>query len=326
MWQDIFDGLVAAGTLALAGVTYRLARSTSGSVREAYKSRIDASAHRVVVHGFAVWDNCANPRIAERTDPHLFDLGIDWDLSQHGGTYIGLPASTTVTNEGAVSALVEVSPSEGVELWLPTVPASNVGVAQLSWLERQGDGAYLLPPGKSVEVRLIWWQAGDRWALAADAGGVPLVTARVAIRDAMRGATDACELTFGAQVLWRHPTHDGWMIAARDMTHVIENPPDPPIATVGQLVRSYPGEPKPLSWQTLMHRRAAMPPKHRRVVLSGTGGKISAVRRQVLDSVRKSKVHKDACGWKLRVLEWPVARWAQCPWVSWCWGLTAAVE
>jgi hypothetical protein len=246
---DVFDGLVAAGTLALAGVTYRLGRATSRSVQEAYRARIDESAHRVMPHGFTVATKCVNPRVAANTDPYQFDPGTTWSLAQHGGTHIGLWSYLSFRNEGGVSALLRFALPEGVELW---EPVGDEGLA-VSAPERQNEDWLVLLPGTDSEVRFIWWQAADRWALAADEGDVPCATLVATISDATGGARDECELTFGAQVLWRHPTEDGWIVAARDMRHTIPDPPGPPVVRVGQLVRSYPGEPTHRIWRGPWH-------------------------------------------------------------------------
>jgi hypothetical protein len=256
--QEVFDGLIAAGTLTLAWVTYRLVKSTTGSVREAYRSRVDASAHRVVVHGLSVWDQCANRETVARAEPYFFSPGIGWDLTQSGGALIGLPASVTVSNEGAVSALMELGSPDDVEFWrVHASPLPGEHALQFTSLEQQGDGTYLLPARTEAEVGFIWWQASDRWALAAKAGGVPQTWARITVRDVAGGAIDTWELIFGAQVLWRHATKDGWIVAARDMRHMIENPPDLPVTIVGPMNRAYPSEPlpRPSGWSQIFHNR-----------------------------------------------------------------------
>jgi hypothetical protein len=236
--SDIFAGLVAAGTLALAAVTYRLARSTTGAVSEAYRARIDAAAHRVMPHGFTVASKCVNRPLVANADPNQFDSGIPWDLTQHGETLIGLWSYLRVRNEGAVSTLMRFDMPVGVEHW---EPFADQGTAA-STLERQNDDWLVLPSSIDAEVRFIWWQTARVWAAAASSRVLPQTTVTATFSDVTGGATDSCEFTFGAHVLWPHQTSDGWIVAARDMRHVVADPPELPRTRISSLQRTYPGE------------------------------------------------------------------------------------
>lgn len=246
MLEEVFDGLVAAGTLALAGATFRLARGTGDAVREAYRARVDASAHRVLLRGARVWQENANARHVSNTDPGLFghDVG-KWNLAQHGDAHIGLPASVLVQNEGVVTALVGVDVPQGVEFWHAHDPVPKGGMSRLTDFEQQSDGSHLLPPGETAEMRFIWWQSANEWAAAAEARVSPTCTVTVTVRDVAGGALDTWEFTYGTHVLWRHPTEDGWIVAARDMRSVVADPPPLPVAVIGRPIRCYPGEPPP---------------------------------------------------------------------------------
>jgi hypothetical protein len=241
MLRDILDGFVAAGTLALAGSTVWLGRATRSAVREAYRTRVDASAQRVTPHGFGVAETCVHPPTVARADPCEFGVGIPWSLSQQGDAIIGLWSRLKLQNEGAVTALVRFTCPEGVALWQLAGPMPDGFNPPL---EHQNEDWLVFPPGIDAQVRFIWWQSANRWALAADAGGVPTTTVVATIRDARGGAVDEYRLTFGAQVLARHPTQDGWVIAPRDMSLLVPNPPLPPVARIDALPRTYPDEQK----------------------------------------------------------------------------------
>jgi hypothetical protein len=62
MLAELFDGLVAAGTLALAAVTWRLARSTVTMVNESRTARLDALAPVVTVLQLWHTENPVQPR------------------------------------------------------------------------------------------------------------------------------------------------------------------------------------------------------------------------------------------------------------------------
>jgi hypothetical protein len=231
---DILDGLVAAGTLALAGSTVWLGRATGRAVKEAYKARIDATAHRVVLNHLEVED-CLSPRKTRDRSPTIIPPLTPWDLTQHGAANIGLGATVQIRNEGQVSVLFRVSWIEGSNIeW-----RDDVGIPT----ERREGRWQLLLPGGIAPVGLIWWQSAKEWAAAAG-GDVPTATVTVTFRDAMGGAVDDCHLTFGAHVLVGHPTRDGWLIAARDMNALVSDPPAPPFTRISALRRSYPSEPK----------------------------------------------------------------------------------
>ena len=259
---DMFDGLAAAGTLALAGVTYHLGRVTTRSVQEAYRG-IDESAHRVMPHGFTVGSKCVEePMVGGDVDPHEIDAMTEWDLTQHGSKYLGLWAAVRMRNEGSITALLHLDLPDGVKPWnIKRWQRMDSGVVVGGVeLERQNGDWLVLPPGSDEEIRFVWWQASDGWALATSEGTVPTTTVVATIQDATGGARDRCELTFGALVLCRRPSQDGWIVAPRDMRSVSAEP-YPVVAEIGELKRTFPGEPAPRAWHALLSGRGRLATK-----------------------------------------------------------------
>ena len=249
MLRDILDGLVAAGTLALAGVTSWLAFTTRGSVREAYRARIDAFGPRVVVRSFKV-DRCPveGRRVyAAYQDPSQLKPGTPWtlDLTEH--RKLGIAASATVHNEGLWTTFVHVDHPVEVELLRQRVPTKSDDKVEprVDTFGTQNGDWYLLPPGETLPVDLVWWRPEREWVAAARLkGDPPTVSVTLLVRDATGLAEDRCQLTFGAYVLWPHQMETTWFVALRSEPIPAEGQPPQPIAEIGRLERNWPGEPK----------------------------------------------------------------------------------
>jgi hypothetical protein len=246
--RDILDGLVAAGTLALAGVTGRLAFTTRGSVREAYRARIDAFGPRVVVRSFKV-DRCPvkDQRVyAAYQDLDRLEPGTRWTLDSTGDRKLGIAASATVHNEGPWTTFVHVDHPADVELRRQLVPTQSDDKVEprVDTFGTQNGDWYLLPSGERLPVDLVWWRTEREWLASARLeGDLPTVSVTLVVRDATGLAEDRCQLTFGFYVLWPSQMGTTWFVALRNEPIPVEGQPPPPIAEIGRLERNWPGEP-----------------------------------------------------------------------------------
>jgi hypothetical protein len=212
---DLLNGLVAAGTLALAGATVYLGRATRNAA-------LDSTLPRVVVAELAIDPSVRQqPRVAGEHPPPIDPSR--WGMTQHGDDLIGLRAVARLRNEGDSSAWLQVTHANGMQIDTSTLPR----------LERQ-DGRYVLPPhfGQNVDLLLTWWQPIRKWSVTA--GEVPATTVQLVVHSASRLARDECTLTIGAVLVKRLPVRDGWLLTAGndDSLPVV-------VANVGIMRRTY---------------------------------------------------------------------------------------
>ncbi len=235
MLAELFDGLVAAGTLTLAAVTWRLARSTVTMVNESRTARLDALAPAVTV--LQLWHEVkpVQPRRVAGVTPADIEPGTLWDMTQYGVHLIGIRVRATIANEGRTTARVALTPGPDIEI-------ESVEYEEAKSLPEQS-GAYLLRPGMEVRVSAILWRTTTQWGEAWTAGnGAPPSTlgyVDVVVTSGSALVHDTCRLEVGRYPLVPNPTKDGWIIAAIDMTTVIAHPPPPPVAIIGPMERVY---------------------------------------------------------------------------------------
>jgi hypothetical protein len=250
MLAEFFDGCVAAGTLALAAVTWRLARSTVTMVNESRTARLDALAPAVTVLQFWHEVKPVQPRRVAGVTPADIEPGTLWDMTQYGAHLIGIRVRAMIANEGQTTARVALTPGSDVEIEsveyeeVPSLPeqSGSTGAAAPTNIAQQS-GAYLLRPGMEVRVSAILWrtttQWGKEWTAADGAPPSALGYVDVAVTSGSALVHDTCQLEFGRYPLVPHPTKDGWVIAAIGMTTVIAQPPPPPVAIIGRMERVY---------------------------------------------------------------------------------------
>lgn len=249
----ILDGLVAAGTLALAGVTAWLAFVSRNAVGEAYRARVDAESHRLVVSGLLIEERpVTKPRVAG-AEPFPAEVGTHWDLTQHGQVSLGQVIRASLFNEGRATCLLRLVPPDSVENvtfkippgpWDPTPDDHVMPEAEpLRSIELPDGGVWqLLGPGPTAEITFVWWRTAREWASDwQPPSPPPTVSVTVEARDQTESVADGCVLTAGAHVLMPKPTQDGWLIVPHDLRHVIQNPPPGPVTTAALLQRTYPG-------------------------------------------------------------------------------------
>jgi hypothetical protein len=233
---DILNGLVAAGTLALAGATVYVGRI-------AVRSALDTSAPRVVVTQLWVPDPPVNTPVAGGADAGSIQPGTTWSMRQHGLDRVGLRASGHLRNEGTATVLFSFEHSPDVEVDHVTYmdPSPLGGPAASAPLVEQ-EGWYVIRPSGEANFRFIWWKSASDWAAAWDQQSVPTVTARLLVRGVSGQARDRCDLTFGGYVMVPHPREDGWVVAiVNNLSAQIPGTAPPRLARIGLMRRAYPG-------------------------------------------------------------------------------------
>jgi hypothetical protein len=135
---DVLSALVAAGTLGLAGATFRLGGATS-------KAAVDAVSPKLVVTSFWVEEKPLNPPTVAGAQPTPIPLAGTWSLRQYGNDRLGLSARGHLRSEGTVTALFRFECDPGCEVRFVTQSAdgpSPAGIAGVSVVQQ--DGWYVL--------------------------------------------------------------------------------------------------------------------------------------------------------------------------------------
>ena len=149
---DLLSGLVAGGTLALAGATVYLGRASA-------RVAVDAVSPRVFVSRLNVEPQPVNwPNVAG-AEPQSINPGLAWSLAQHGADRLGQQASARLRNESGVSALVRPEPPGrrrdlGIGWTNPQMPVTP---------SRQGEW-YVVGPGREMVFTMYWWRPASAWA------------------------------------------------------------------------------------------------------------------------------------------------------------------
>ena len=215
---DLLNGLVAAGTLALAGATVSLGSS-------ARRGAVDAASHRVVVSRLEVAGVKSRSTIPGGVGQTITEAR-PWDMIQHNNTKIGLVGRAHLWNEGTATGLLRLeAPDAEVEYDLPE-------------LYKQ-ENCYIVPTDSSSILHMTWWQTAeswrDIWLRRVKDPSSPEPPPNVVLRLRVRGATgevhDSCELSFGAYPLQPHATNDSWFVT----------PPSLQPGCIGLMHRKYHG-------------------------------------------------------------------------------------
>jgi len=228
---DLLSGLVAGGTLALAGATVYLGRASA-------RVAVDAVSPRVFVSRLNVEPQPVNwPNVAG-AEPQSINPGLAWSLAQHGADRLGQEASARLRNESGVSALVRPEPPEDVEISVSDWTNPQMPVTP----SRQGEW-YVAGPGREMVLTMYWWRPASAWAESwktGTPGYPPRATVAISVRGATGEATDSCKISFGGYVLVPHPREDGWVIGVRDEPwRDIPGMTPPPVTSIGLMERAY---------------------------------------------------------------------------------------
>jgi hypothetical protein len=234
---DVLSALVAAGTLGLAGATFRLGGATS-------RAAVDAVSPRLVVTSFWVEEKPLWPGVGAGAPPPMpIPLFGTWSLRQYGHERTGLSARGHLRSEGTVTALFRFECDPGCEVGFVTQPAGGPGPAGMAGVSvvQQG-GWYVLPPGGEANFGLIWWRPLSEWAQAWQDSSqqAPTVTCRLIMRGTTGETRDECGLTFGRHVAVPQPGDDAWKIAVPGEPPGAPWPWPDPVASVGLTKRTYP--------------------------------------------------------------------------------------
>lgn len=204
---DIINGLVAAGTLALAGATVYVGRAAA-------RAALDAASPRVVVRRLEVADQPVSLPLTANAGPQEIDAGLKWSMAQHGQDRIGLVVNGNLYNEGSATALFRFELDADCQLESVTRPITIPPDVP------EQDGWFLLEPGGIADFAVIWWQAASTWAYAWERPAAPETpptsTMRLIVRGTSGDTSDRCDFAFGGYVIVPHPREDGWVIAAVD--------------------------------------------------------------------------------------------------------------
>jgi hypothetical protein len=227
-------------TVALAVVAVFAFVVSAASAAEAYRSRIDGVAQRVVVSRF-------------RNDEEVLRINDDGstislapetrlDLDTDALVPIAIKARALISNEGNVTAFVQITGGTLKPEWQWNSGEGSV-VRSTRGPVTQG-GWWLIPPRCSAEMAVRWTRsAGDWWDdLVSKDGVVKVSTMRFELRfrDATGNALDKCVCEFGKPII-------SFATGGRGVECVIL-PIVPPesklqrVETVSELKRSYPFE------------------------------------------------------------------------------------
>lgn len=243
------DYLTGIGTLSLALVTAVALVVTWGSVREAYRARVDAVAPRVLVIDVTLMDSVSTAP-ASVGGRGVAEPGKGWDMTQNGTIPITVEVVVTVYNEGQMAAFVKVETQPDVKTLTVTTgdSASPPMALPITSLPQSQDGWWLLKSGKHGYLRLGWSMPAHTWAslvpeLIDTQTLPPKMTFTVAVRDATGKTLDRTPCTVGTYAVTPKATQDGWEIAPRSFKMVMAHPLPDSVEVVGRTHRTYPDEP-----------------------------------------------------------------------------------
>jgi hypothetical protein len=234
----IVTGVVAIASIA-AFAAIKAARSSNQASKEAYRSRVDANAPRLLLSELEVNENArTRPLVAAGNYGQAKTYTI-WGITQFGGHELGLSASLRVANEGVSTAFMRIVSQNDVEV----DPLLYQHTSGNWWPCDQHDGWSLVRPGVETKTWLTWWRTANDWANATGyPDDPPSQSVRVECRDSTGTILDSCDVRFGSFMLVRHPTQDSWVIAPRDETGKVANGKLITSWSIGHVTRSYPLE------------------------------------------------------------------------------------
>jgi hypothetical protein len=234
---DVLNGLVAIGTLTLAGATAFVSHAAT-------RAAVDAASPRV----FVDWLRADfGPLKKVPKGAMLLDQRMPWDMARQGHDEIGLRFESYLHNEGNVSALIRFDKFAGTEI--DQIKNGAIGSPQDSRkplpIQSQGDW-YVVPPNGVLRFRVTWWQLASVWAReygptqrASSSTSLrtpPKAKIRLNVRGASGDALDRCDLIFGGYALVFH-SEDKWMIPEFDSG--LPGPAAELVTEIGLMRRSY---------------------------------------------------------------------------------------
>ncbi len=231
---------VAIGTLLLAGATYSATLVARRSTREAYRSRIDASAPRLVVLDVKVQEGLEKPETVTAGNFGFAQQGEPVDVAGIGEGLLGKYVIVEIFNDGNSSAYVTLVNPDDVFIKETTYLGPSSGRLEHSY----DDGAIFLQRAARINVKLVWRQSANAWSNEPNfPDAIPTRDATVELSDTLGSVIDSCTVTFGGYGLMQTPSNPGgWNVAPRDLRMQIANGVLNVVERIGPCVRSYPKE------------------------------------------------------------------------------------
>ena len=236
-WTNI---AVAIGTFLLAVATFSATVIARHSTREAYRSRVDASAPRLVILDLEVEQGLEKPETITAGNYGFANAGAPIDVAGIGAGELGMFVQVQIANHGTSSGFVE--------LFLPP----DVFVKEITHIDmKQGshnrdyiNNVILLQPLTSATVKLVWRQSATAWSMEPDfPNRLPTRDVAMQMRDTLRSVADTCTISFGGYALMKTPSKPGgWNVAPRNLFTVIPEGGSNTHQEIGKIERTYPKE------------------------------------------------------------------------------------
>jgi hypothetical protein len=252
-WTNI---AVAIGTFLLAVATYSATVVARHSTREAYRSRVDATAPRLVVLDVKVQQGLEKYETVTAGNFGFADAGEPIDVMGIGEGKLGLFAVVEIFNDGNSSAYVDLVRPPDVYIKEITYLGSKPGRLEHFY----DSGVIFLQRDTRVSVKLVWRQSATAWSEEPNFPN-ELPTRNVTIRssDTLGSMMDRCTVTLGGFGLMRTPSNPGgWNVAPRNLFTLIPQGGPNAVERIGPCDRSYPKEQTVNSRWTKL-RRAGRP-------------------------------------------------------------------
>ena len=236
-WTNI---AVALGTFLLAVATFSATAIARHSTREAYRSRVDASAPRLVVLDMQVDQGVEKPETVTAGNFGFANAGEPIDMTGIGDGYLGMFVQVQIANHGTSSGFVEVVLP--ADVFVKTI--TLIDMTRDSHNRHYTNNVILLQPLTSVTVKLVWRQSAKAWSAEPDfPNRLPTRDVTVQMRDTLRSVVDTCTISFGGYALMKTPSKPGgWSVAPRNLFTVIPQGGSNTLERIGKIERTYPKE------------------------------------------------------------------------------------
>lgn len=241
--SDWINLAVACGTFLLASAAFYATVISRRSMSEAYRSRVDASAPKLIVVDLLVLEGIETPETVTAGNFGFAKAGEPVDLTSLGSGRLGLLVDIEVLNDGNSTALVSLDLP-------PDVFLKDVSDIEATTIQRTDshrscrNGVILLQARSRVSVKLVWRQSANVWSQEPGfPNRLPTRQVNVNLRDGTGSISDSCAIDFGGFALMPTPSKPGgWNVAPRDLRHVIAGGGSNSHANIGMVVRRYPKE------------------------------------------------------------------------------------
>jgi hypothetical protein len=231
---------VAVGTLLLAVATFTATVIARHSTREAYRSRIDASAPRLVVLDLKVQQGVEKPETVTAGNFGFANAGAPIDVEDLGDEKLGVFVDVEIANHGTSSGYVDLALPPDV--FVKTITLHDT--TPYSHNRFYSNHVVLLQPLGKVTVKLVWRQSATAWSQEPDfPNRLPTRHVEIRIKDTLGSVIDTGTISFGGYALMRTPSKPGtWCAAPRSLFQLIPQGGSNTLEEIGQIDRTYPKE------------------------------------------------------------------------------------